>query len=635
MNKYKKPIITLLFWSILTTLIAQTSKIDSLENVLATGKLKNEEKAELFISLTSAYMNEDSAKFMEYATEALKLAQKYGLKSTEADAYINLGSFYGRRLLPYQAHAYYIKAEKIYLELDRKDRLFGIYTNLMYTFMRIEENDNAVYYADKAQKVAPNPRVELRTMLNKEMILGDARFPDYNGEEALEYFLNLYNLAIHIEDSLGINRDFSYYIGGRCETIYLNMNRPREALTSLFQSLAFAINIDNRNMVGLAYKKIADAYILMNKIDSAEYYIDKAMNSHIATNHYINAAYQTRAKIDSLKGNYLSALANYQNFHLITDSLSKEKKTTEMARLKLWHEFDQKEIEKKIIQQEYLKQRRLTYILGISSVVIFTLLAFTVLFYRKINKKNYELNEKNHQITEKNCELEELHATKDKIFSVVAHDLRTPISSLVSILELTQEDILDAESQKHVFKNISKRVDDAYRLLDNLLQWAKSQMQGIKSSPTIFDVQAESNIVVDLLQNTATSKRITINNRIEKRNVYADKDMFLVVLRNLTTNAIKYTSAGGEITIDSELSDKMLVLSVKDTGTGMSQEIQNKLFKLSETKSQLGTNNETGTGLGLVLCADFVKANGGKIWLTSKEGEGTTFFFSVPIQPTT
>ena len=157
-------------------------------------------------------------------------------------------------------------------------------------------------------------------------------------------------------------------------------------------------------------------------------------------------------------------------------------------------------------------------------------------------------------------------------------------------------------------------------------------MQGIVPSPSFFDVHDGSRSVTDSLYHIAAAKTITLNNRIAKQQVYADRDMFAVVVRNLTMNAIKYTSAEGEVTLASEPKDNMLVISVNDTGTGIPQEMQDKLFQLSETKSQRGTNNESGTGLGLVLCADFVKANGGRIWFTSKQGEGSTFFFSVPVK---
>jgi signal transduction histidine kinase len=155
-------------------------------------------------------------------------------------------------------------------------------------------------------------------------------------------------------------------------------------------------------------------------------------------------------------------------------------------------------------------------------------------------------------------------------------------------------------------------------------------MQGVVLSPVYFDVQNEIRIITDSLQDTAASKMITLNSHIGKQEVFADRDLFDVVVRNLVTNAIKFTSSGGVVTLNSELSDNMLAVSVKDTGTGMTQKVQDNLFKISETKSKQGTNNESGIGLGLILCADLVKANGGKIWFTSVEGEGSTFYFSVP-----
>jgi len=264
--------------------------------------------------------------------------------------------------------------------------------------------------------------------------------------------------------------------------------------------------------------------------------------------------------------------------------------------------------------QVYAEARNTVVVL----VIIFALLVLSIYFYMKT--------------LEKNRELKEMHRVKDKLFSVVAHELRSPMASLMSLLRLTNMNLMDIDTQNQLLKDVSKRVDDVYGLLDNLLRWAKSQMKGIILTPVNFDVQHEIRRVVDDLHSIATSKKITINNRVKKQEIYADRDIFSVVMRNLAMNALKYSSAGCEIIIDLELSDNMLVVSVKDCGMGMPKDVQDKLFNFSETKSRRGTDNETGTGLGLVLCADFVKANGGRIWFTSEQGKGSTFFFSVPMK---
>ena len=281
-----------------------------------------------------------------------------------------------------------------------------------------------------------------------------------------------------------------------------------------------------------------------------------------------------------------------------------------------------------LFQEEEKKQMNRLYfsLIGIS-LLLMVLLISIFLFFRQ----NRKLSNISRALSQANSDLKEINVVKDKLFSVVAHDLRSPMVALMSLLKLVNTNKLDAEKQARLFKDVSIRVSNTFSLLDNLLRWAKSQMQGMILSPTIFDVQEQSLSVTDTLQSVAAAKKITLENRIEKHQVFADLDMFIVVVRNLTSNAIKYTSLNGTITLESELKDNMLTVSVKDTGTGMTQEVQDRLFKLSETKSQSGTNNETGTGLGLVLCADFVKANGGQIWFSSKQNEGSTFFFSLPV----
>jgi len=228
-------------------------------------------------------------------------------------------------------------------------------------------------------------------------------------------------------------------------------------------------------------------------------------------------------------------------------------------------------------------------------------------------------------------ESEEMHKAKDKVFSVLSHDLRGSIANLISINWLTIESEEDTELKMSLLKDATAQLEMNFEMVDNLLRWAKSQMRGIIATPSFFDIQEESQIVTEILQHMAIHKQITLTNLIEKQRVYVDRDFFNVILRNLTTNALKYTSPEGEVTLTSELKDKMLVIAVKDNGTGMSAEVQEKLFKLSENNSISGTNNEKGMGLGLILCADFVRTIGGQIWFTTEQGKGSTFYFSIPL----
>jgi signal transduction histidine kinase len=256
-------------------------------------------------------------------------------------------------------------------------------------------------------------------------------------------------------------------------------------------------------------------------------------------------------------------------------------------------------------------------IINISMVtVILLLLVVSIYYYSKTLQQNHKLKF--------------LHRGKDKLFSVLAHDLRLPIATLSSLLQIDDESILDDENRIKLLKSISGSVEEIYTMLENLLHWAKSQMSGMKPEPVFFDVQERSFAVTDALLVFSTRKNIELNNCIEKHQVYADCNIFDVVIRNLTMNAIKYTGAVGKITLSSEVSGNMLIISVVDTGIGIPCDIQGSLFNFMETQSRQGTDNEKGTGLGLVLCADFVKASGGSIRFSSKEGEGSTFSFSLP-----
>ena len=651
---FRKTIPYLLCWCLCTGIVAQTPEIDSLKNVLTTVKLKDSEKAELLKNLSIAYSNVDSAKSRAYAFDAISLAQKIDLKRIEAAAnvalsnsyymndtaksriyalkalrlaqnskglelqegvaYIALGNYYVLRNQYFLSYTHYKKAEKILLNLpDVQDRLNIVYRNLLHLFGLINDIDNAMYYAEKLLEMAVERR-NTEDEFEARYLIGALRFEgDREGnhsQEMLDYFLDLYQKAILLNsihtDEIAVN----------CGELYILRHQPRKALPYLFKVCEFS---EGNDIVSSTVNvDLAKAYASLHRLDSAEFYVKKAENLNIVYDVTRTELLRIRSLIESEKGNYRGALEIYKKYHHVTDSIAKVGKTAEISRMRNWKELEQKDRENEILQQEKQKQKHLIWILGGALAMIFVLLGMSVFFYRKTTRKNDELKK--------------LNMVKDKLFSVVAHDLRSPIGSLKTLLQMANNNKLDKEIQARLLRDISVRVDDTFSLLDNLLRWAKSQMQGITHTPAYFNAQDEIGLIMDNLQKTAENKGIALNSRIGAQQVYADRDMFAVVVRNLTTNAIKYSSSGGEITLDSELKDNMLVVSVKDTGTGMAQEVQDKLFKLSETKSQRGTGNESGTGLGLVLCADFVKINGGRIWFTSTQGKGSTFFFSVPVK---
>ena len=609
LNKY---IPYLLFLCICTGLTAQTSKIDSLEQVLVSAKLSNLEKADLLITISREYRwLDDTASCRKYAMEALMLAQKNGLKTMEGAAYVTLGTHYLLIGQYYPAHFNYKKAEKLFLVMNDKEWLYKVYHNLMLLFGMINDNVNELYYAGKVLEIAADRGNRTDEILVAQITIGTTRFNDDEKEEALAYWLEMYHTYIPQ------NTNYNHIIELNCGNIYLQMNRPREALPYLHR---FRESYESGKLgvvISEAYIYLAEAYAMLHRVDSAEYYLKKAQESPLADDETKRNLYRNRSAVEAIKGNYQTAFENYMKYHYMSDSITKEG-TADISLLSNWFELEQKNAINQILQHEKHKQHCMIMILTGSLVMIFILLALSVFFYRIT--------------TGKNRELKQLHTVKDKLFSVVAHDLRNPMGALTSILKLANNGMIDAETQARLLNEISTRVEDTYGLLDNLLHWSKSQMQGMVPSSAYFNVQEESRSVTDSLQNMAKSKMITLNNSIQNHQAYADRDMFAVVVRNLTTNALKYTSSGGEVTLASELSDGMLIISVKDSGTGMTQKVQNKLFQLPDTKSQRGTNNESGTGLGLVLCADFVKINGGSIWFNSEIGKGSTFYFSIPVK---
>jgi signal transduction histidine kinase len=237
------------------------------------------------------------------------------------------------------------------------------------------------------------------------------------------------------------------------------------------------------------------------------------------------------------------------------------------------------------------------------------------------------------EIKHKNEELELLNATKDKFFNIIAHDLKSPFNAIMGFSELLVERVQEKnyEGIDKFAGIILKSSGRAIELLMNLMDWARSQTGKMEFIPEYFQIIDFIEETTPLFDDIAGQKSISIRKNLSQgATVFADKTMISTVLRNLISNAIKFTNTGGEIVISVVNKTSELTVSVSDNGVGISKSALEKLFRLDENYSTTGTNNEQGTGLGLILCKEFIEKHGGKIWVESEVGKGSTFSFSLP-----
>ncbi|MGE4289814.1 MAG: ATP-binding protein [Salinivirgaceae bacterium] len=250
----------------------------------------------------------------------------------------------------------------------------------------------------------------------------------------------------------------------------------------------------------------------------------------------------------------------------------------------------------------------------------------------EIQRSKFALEEEKENIKTQKKQLEDINATKDKFFTIIAHDLKNPFSTVISISDLLiqkQEKIAPEQAHEYI-KQINKYSRGAFNLLENLLQWAKSQTGSLKISFKRANISEIVNEVVELLDVNASQNQINVETSIEKHlHAYIDVDMVKTIFRNLLSNALKFTPKNGLVRIEAKEDGDMLQLKVTDNGKGIEPELLNRLFKI-DMKQHLSQEDAPGTGLGLIICKEFVLKNGGEIWAESEVNKETTFYFTLP-----
>ncbi len=614
---------------------------------------------------------------LEYMLRAEKLFKKLNDNKNQARIKNNLG------LIKKNMGLYY-SALKDYLEsLEKIEKINKSHRNTIITLINlgnfyIHQKDslnyeNSLKYYQKAYQIS----LEIKDTIQTTFVLEALAKYSINAkkyEEAKNYYWKGFNLIkltdnyieegyylMRISDIYSLRKEYeeAFKITNRAIKLF-EKKENKEALSQGFAKIAIiqyhqkeyqksqntafkALELANQSdykTIPYLYDIILNNYIALKQYDKAEEWGKKTAEylKKVKSNSSLLETYRKLYVIDTLRKNYQKAIFWLNQYEIIKDSLHFGKKDGEMLELQMKYNIQEQDNEnlylKKINQLSEKQLGQIRFSIRIIIIILFfaaIILVFLISQRLKMKKILSILNKKNDEITEKNKELEELNEVKSRVFSLVSHDMRGPLGNLKAVLSLIEDGHLSPQEEKDIFQQLNVDVSRTYDFLQNLLVWAKSQMEGFMPIFVEVDIRKTVKKVFNITEGQANKKSIKLKNQVEK-NVWSntDEDILSVVLINLVSNAIKFTNPKGEIVIYSQIKDNKILVIVKDNGVGIAKEYQNRIFgDIKFTTS--GTNNEKGTGFGLSMCRDFVKALKGDIWFESKENEGTTFYFTIPI----
>jgi signal transduction histidine kinase len=531
------------------------------------------------------------------------------------------------------ATSYYLGALKMFEQINNHKGVAAVYISLGMLSEEMNENKRALEYLLKAQAVLKTvPFQVLHLQLMNDLGMYYYKFKKYDTS------LSLYNTGIaqstlpayaevHIE--LMTNKSTALYAKGKVQ----------EAIKNLEETLYLARKIDLKisecyALVNIASMKTGDPAMSLSYMKEA-----LAISQQIGQKHLEEEIYGALAEFYEQHKQFAEALDANKRMSLIKDSIFSNKKNIAIADLESTYNLQKSN--DRVTYLTILNSRNIFRTrLMLTAAIAITLILLTVGFYyrkttllnKQLTLQGDEMKKLNDITTGQREELKVLNGEKDKIFSVLGHDLRSPLSNITATLRLLERDEsgISEENSRYINK-LRAQTTVTLDTLDKLLYWGKNSFIGIDMVQQSFAVDTIVQSNIDLLSAAAQQKEIVMTNSLPAGiRVFADPSHFDFVVRNLLSNALKFTHAGGCIDISTTVSNKegFWIFAVRDNGIGMSDEEQKQLFTI-DNAGRAGTQEEIGTGIGLLLCKEFVQKNGGDIWLASEPGVGSMFYFSL------
>ncbi|NYJ28931.1 signal transduction histidine kinase/tetratricopeptide (TPR) repeat protein [Muricauda sp. ARW1Y1] len=514
-------------------------------------------------------------------------------------------------------------------EIDNQPMLSVLNENIAGLYADQKDFKNALMFYDTVQKI--NRRlgdevIDAETQSNMASLYKDAK--DYK------------NAMFNINRSISTFEKhkvydwlaYAYEVKG---DIYLDQEKYKWALYWYDQSnMLFKHQIEDDRIKIQLMNGMAKVYFGLEQDSLALVYAKKglALSDKIKSLQGKIDCSETLYKVHKKNGNTPEALAYLESFKILSDSLFKDKNKQSLSLLETKLQYEQEKQELIEANETALAKQRNYIYFSVIILMILSIITFVIRRSENIQRKlNRELKEKSTAVTQREAQLHEINKTNTKLFSIIGHDLRGPIGGLQSMLKLFTDGEISTKEFVSFIPKLKTDVDNISFTLNNLLSWGMNQLNGVVTKPKRVSLSNLVNNNIQLLSEIANSKSIKIINQLpENPRIWADSHQMDIVVRNILSNAIKFTPENGLITINAVEKAGMWQVSIRDTGIGMTAEMQRSIFKDSSNITTYGTNNEKGTGLGLSLCKEMVLKNNGEIWVDSVPRKGTTFYFTVP-----
>ncbi len=665
------------------TVKAQTSKIDDLlgqwdKNSPDTTQIK------ILRKLSAAYTSVDPLKKFYYANQYLQLAKKNNIDSSISNAYLDMGIAYAVRsqldsglyyfklgheiakesnYLPGIARGYvnmgfildrqdkkkesvkhYEESLKIYRKLNNRKGINQCIMNLGSLYFDLGEYKTADAYFHQVLanvRETPNDQAGLASAL---FSLGNSNRKLGNQQKSLEYFRQSLAIREKIGDLNGVALS-NWGIG----LVMNNTNKFEQALVHLKVALENNRKTKNVYQEAIVLMSISHAYLHLENYKKAEENIQLALEKakEAESKTLVVQALENLVKIEAAQKKFDLALKHQADYIAINDSLnnSRTKKEVILSDLNRVN-TDNKNLEEHN-QKISEKITDYTIVIVIVTVLLLVVAILLLLYYKRnsenknanvlLQKQKQEIAEVNEElktqmeiINAQNVELEKLNRVKNKFFSIVSHDLRAPINSLKSLFEMYRDGILNEEELGGLLNRLEDTIYNTASFLDNLLEWSKSQLEGITVNPIQVELHQIVAHNIKLMDSQIRTKFIKVQNNVPTNALaFVDLNMIHVVIRNLLSNAIKFCKANDEVIFEAWIENENIICTIRDTGPGISDIDLENLFNLAHTPNT-GTAGEKGYHIGLILCQDMIAQNNGSLKVDSQLGKGTTFFITLP-----